>query len=360
MTGHNGPTRRGLMQSAGAAALLGTGSAFLPGASFAAGEMSSREKELYETAKKEGELTWYTSHSDDATAQALGRDFEAAYPGIKVNAVRTTAQVAFQRVSQEIKAGAMQVDVLSSTDLGHLAYFKDKNLLDKYAPENADKLIEIYRNYDPDGFYQVTSAGLIGIGYNTSKLKEEEAPKNWTDLTDPKWKDKIALGHPGFSGYVGTWTVMMRKLYGWDFFEKLAKNNPQIGRSVNDTVTMLNSGERVIAGTGPVGTTMESADKGNPLAMIYPADGSVVILGPSGIMKGVKHPNAARLFMEYLLSPSASQVWVKHHNEPIRPEVAPAQGSKSAKEVKAIRPTLAEVSKGIPEVIKQWRDTFGV
>ena len=103
-------------------------------------------------AKKEGELTWYTAHSDDVTAQALGRDFEAAYPGIKVNVVRTTAQVAFQRVSQEIKAGAMQVDVLSSTDMGHYVFLKEKGLLEKYVPENASKVLDIYKNFDPDGF----------------------------------------------------------------------------------------------------------------------------------------------------------------------------------------------------------------
>ena len=74
--------------------------------------MTPHEKELYEAAKKEGgELTWYTAQSDDITAQALGRNFEAVYPGIKVNVVRTTAQVAYQRVTQEIKASAMQVDV---------------------------------------------------------------------------------------------------------------------------------------------------------------------------------------------------------------------------------------------------------
>ena len=59
------------------------------------------QKELYELAKKEGEVTWYTAHSNDTTAQALGRDFEAAFPGIKANVVRTTAQVAYQRVTQE-------------------------------------------------------------------------------------------------------------------------------------------------------------------------------------------------------------------------------------------------------------------
>ena len=124
--------------------------------------------------------------------------------------------------------------------------------------------------------------------------------------------------------------VTLKKLYGWDFFEKLAKNNPQVGRSINDTVTMLNAGERIVAGSGPVGTAMESAGKGNPLAMIYPPDGSVLIIAPSGIMKGVKHPNAAKLFMEYLLSVEASQIWVTHFNESMRPEVKSLNGAKSA------------------------------
>src|SRR5437764_8357960 len=165
-------------------------------------DTTAREKELYELAKKEGEVTWYTAHYNDTLAQALGRDFEAAFPGIKANVVRTTAQVAYQRLTQEQKAGAMQVDVFSSTDIGHYVALKEKNLLEKYAPDNSSKLIDVYKNYDPDGFFTVTSAGLIAIGYNTAKLKEVDAPKNWPDLLDPKWKEKIALGNPGFSGYV--------------------------------------------------------------------------------------------------------------------------------------------------------------
>jgi len=325
----------------------------------AAREMSAREKELYTAAKQEGSLTWYTAHSDDVTAQALGRDFEALYPGIKVSVVRTTAQVAFQRVSQEIKAGAMQVDVLSSTDIGHYVYLKDKKLLEKYVPENAARVLDIYKNYDPDGNYFVTSAGMMAIGYNTTKVAAADVPKTWMELNDPKWKDKITLGHPGFSGYVGTWVVTMRKLYGWQYFDKLAQLNPQIGRSANDTVTMLNAGERVVS-AGPNGSTLQSAGKGNPLAMIYPSDGAVLIFAPSGIMKNVKHPQAARLFMEYLLSPEASQIWVDHFGETMRPEITPPNGAVAAKDVKTVTPSVEEIFEGFPEVIKQWRDTYGV
>ena len=350
--------RRSFIIGSSAFLLLGTDKRVL---AQSAPAMTPHEKELYEAAKKEGgELTWYTAHSDDITAQALGRSFEQLYPGIKVNVLRTTAQVAYQRITQEIKASAIQCDVLSSTDLGHSVELKAKGAFEKYIPENASKVLDIYKGYDPDGYYYVTSAGMIGIGYNTAKVKASDAPKNWTDLLDPRWKDNIALGHPGFSGYVGTWALTMRNQYGWEFFEKLAKNNPRVGRSIVDTVTMLNAGESAIAGSGPVGVLLDSVKKGNPLAMIYPTDGTVLIIAPSSIMKGAKHPSAARLFMEFLMSEGASRIWVEHFNESIRPEVSAIAGAVSAKDLKTIRPTVAEITKGVPEVIKQWRETFGV
>src|SRR4030081_1233258 len=343
----------------GSSALLALGSGRKALAQSAAA-MTPHEKELYEAAKKEGELTWYTAHTDDITSQALSRAFESIYPGIRVNVLRTTAQVAYQRITQEIKASAIQCDVLSSTDIGHSVELKVKGAFEKYVPENASKVLDIYKGYDPDGYYFVTSAGLIGIGYNTAKVKEADAPRNWTDLLDSKWTDNIALGHPGFSGYVGTWALTMRNQYGWQFFAKLAKNNPRVGRSIVDTVTMLNAGESAIAGSGPVGVLLDSVKKGNPLAMVYPTDGTVLIIAPSSIMKGAKHPNAARLFMEFLMSEGASRIWVEHYNESMRPEVAASEGAKSAKDLKIIRPTVAEITKGVPEVIKQWRETFGV
>ena len=190
--------RRHFMIGGSALLALGSGrSAFAE----AAPAMTPREKELYDAAKKEGgELTWYTAQSDDITAQALGRSYESIYPGLKVNVLRTTAQVAYQRITQELKASAVQCDVLSSTDVGHYVELKAKGVFEKYIPENSSKGLDIYKDYDPDGHYFVTSAGLIGIGYNTAKVKEADAPKNWTDLLDPKWKNNIALGHPGFSG----------------------------------------------------------------------------------------------------------------------------------------------------------------
>src|SRR3979411_3107370 len=258
--------RRSFLLGSSALLVLGTG----PKASAqSAPAMTPHEKELYEAAKKEGgELTWYTAHADDIPSQALGRAFEQFYPGLKVNVLRPTAQVAYQRITQEIKASAIQCDVLSSTDIGHSVELKAKAAFEKYVPENSSKVLDIYKGYDPDGYYFVTSAGLIGIGYNTTKVKEADVPRNWTDLLDPRWNNNIALGHPGFSGYVGTWALTLRNQYGWGAFWKLVKNNPRVGRSINDTVTMLNAGESALAGSGPVGSLLASVPKGKPLAVV--------------------------------------------------------------------------------------------
>ena len=314
-------------------------------------------KALEEAAKKEGELTWYTSHYASEGAEELGAGFTKMY-GIKVNVVRVTAQVAYQRVQQDIKNNQVICDVFSSTDLGHFVRLKAEGRLEKYVPENTPKIDEAFRNFDTDGYFHTTSAGQVVISYNSSKVKAEDAPKSWTDLLDPKWKSKVSTGHPGFSGYVGTWVLMMKKVYGWDYFDKLEKNKPQIGRSINDTVTALNSGERLVA-AGADGSTLFSAARGNPLAVNYPTDGSVLIIAPSGIMKGTKHLNAAKLFMEYLYSIEASEINVHNFGIPMRDEVAPAKGAMPISKVKILKPTIAEADKGIPEVIEQWRDTFG-
>src|SRR3979490_1929640 len=170
--------RRSFLLGSSALLVLGTG----PKASAqSAPAMTPHEKELYEAAKKEGgELTWYTAHSDDITSQALGRAFESIYPGIRVNVLRTTAQVAYQRITQEIKASAIQCDVLSSTDIGHSVELKAKGAFEKYVPDNSSKVLDIYKGYDPDGYYFVTSAGVIGIGYNTRNAKQGHAQNNGT------------------------------------------------------------------------------------------------------------------------------------------------------------------------------------
>jgi len=324
------------------------------------GQMPAWEKDLYDAAKKEKQFTVYTAHYNTEEASRLCEAFDKKYPGVKCNFVRTTAQVAYQRFQQDLKANAPVASVFSSTDVSHYPPLKKSGLLLQYKPHNLDKMVDSLKSYnDADNYYTVTAAALMVISYNNSLVSEKDAPKNWPDLLDPKWKDKVSIGHPAFSGYVGTWVVLMRKLYGWDYFKKLEKNKPQIGRSVNDTVTMLNSKERWVA-AGPEATTLLSRDKGNPLAVIYPTDGSLLMVSPSSVPKNAPAPNAGKLYIEFLLDREAAEIQVKSHSLSVIKGIKAAPGAKPLEEIKVVRPTEEEITIGIPEVKEQFRDTFGI
>jgi iron(III) transport system substrate-binding protein len=310
-------------------------------------------------AKKEGTVVWYVSMFDIDTAEKVGKAFEEKYPGISVQVVRATAGVIYQRVLQESQAGVFADDVFSSTEEGHYLNFKDKKLIRPYLPAGADQVLPRFQHIDPDNDYQVASVGLILLLRNTQEVPLAEAPKQWKDLLDPKWKDKISFGHPAFSGYIATWVLSLTKLYGWEYFEQLAKQNPLIGRSANDAITQLASGERLVA-AGPDATTLKAKSRGNPIDIIYPEDGSIFMTAPSAILAKAPHPQAAELFMDYFMTKEYSQLLVQNGFSPLRPDVSPPQGLRPLSEVKLIRPSAAELKTGIPEIIEKFRATFGV
>ncbi len=316
------------------------------------------ETALVAGARKEGSLTWYIAQVDGETAEDMGRAFTRQYPGVTVSVIRTTGQVAYERLMQDLRNSAPQCDVFSTTDIAHMPALMKRNALARYVPDNAQALAPAFKGLGEDGFYYPSTSTLMLIIYNTQKVKQEEAPRAWTDLLDPKWKGRVAFGHPGFSGYVGIWALAMRDQYKKEYFDKLARNNPRIGRSGNDPITLLNAGECVV-GLGPLSTTLLSASRGNPIAMQYPSDGSVLCIGPSGVLASAPHPNAARLFANWLLSPAFGTLAAEHFVYPARADAPTIKGAKPLDTVKLIRLTTAEIAKGVPEVIEQWRDTFG-
>src|ERR1700733_10857875 len=217
--------RRSLLAGAGALA------AAAPFAARAAGITP----ELIAAARKEGSVTWYIAQVDTPTAEMIGRAFTAQFPGVKVSVIRTTGQVAYERLMQDLKNDSPQCDVFSTTDIAHMPALRKRNEIANFVPENAAAMAPAFQGLGEDGYYYPTTSTLMLIIYNSQNVKPDEAPKNWPDLLDPKWKGRVAFGHPAFSGYVGCWTLAMRAQYGWQYFDKLAKNNPRIGRSGNDS-----------------------------------------------------------------------------------------------------------------------------
>lgn len=316
---------------------------------------------LHDAARNEGELTWYTVPQTSEVAEKMGRTFTARYPGVKVNVVRTTAQVAFQRLNQDLKAGTPNCDVFTSTDLAHYVDLKGRNLLLKYLPAAVAQQDKRVQNMDPDGYFHASSCFMMGLVYNTQKVTAAAAPKSWTDLLDPRWSGASLVAHPAYSGAAGAWCIEMRKLYGDAFFTKLAANKAHVGRSTIDAVTNVISGEASVS-AGPMSLAARSAARGNPVATLAPKDGPVLILSPTGILANSRRPNASKLFMEWLLgSEDTEQISREEFSVPLRANAKPAPGVLGLGDANPLlAPTPPQMVAQIPKVIDLWRDAFGV
>lgn len=316
---------------------------------------------LHDAARKEGELTWYTVPQTSEVAEKMGRTFTARYPGIKVNVVRTTAQVAYQRLNQDLKAGTPNCDVFTSTDLAHYVDLKGRNLLLKFLPAAVARQDKRVQNMDPDAYFHASSCFMMGLIYNTQKVQAAAAPKSWADLLDPKWSGAALVAHPAYSGAAGAWCIEMRKLYGDDFFKKLAANKAHVSRSTIDAVTAVISGESSVS-AGPMSLAARSAAKGNPVATLAPKEGPVLILSPSGILANTRRPNASKLFMEWMLgSEDTERISVEEFSVPLRANAKPAPGVIGLGDANPLlAPTPPQMVAQIPKVIDAWREAFGV
>src|SRR5262245_65152299 len=168
---------------------------------------------LIEAAKKEGKVVYYTS-VDLPLAEKVAKSFEAKYPGISVRVERTGAERVFTRIAQEYGSNIHAVDVVNSSDAAHLIVWKRNGWLEPYVPEEVAQHFPA-EHKDPDGTFASFRVYLCTMGYNTSLVKPEDAPKSFADLLQPKWAGKIVKAHPSYSGTILTATYQTARDVGW-------------------------------------------------------------------------------------------------------------------------------------------------
>jgi len=190
----------------------------------AARPVLSDETSLVADAKTEDSLTWYSAQVDAETSEKLGRTFTKRYPGVDVAVIRTTGQVAYQRRLMDIKNHTPNCEVFKATDISHLPILKEKGQLTEYKSANATSLLPAFQSLSDPGWSYVTNASRYFLIYNKDLVRPEKAPKSWLDLLDPRWKGRVATGHPAFSGCTGTWAVGLRKLLG--LFREAGEERP--------------------------------------------------------------------------------------------------------------------------------------
>jgi iron(III) transport system substrate-binding protein len=315
--------------------------------------------ELIAAAKKEGKVVNYTS-VDLPLAEKVAKAFETKYPGISVRVERTGAERVFTRIAQERSSNIHACDVVQSSDAAHFVVWKREGILAPYVPE------EVAQHYpaehkDPDGLFASYRVFLCVMARNTDLVKEADAPKSYQDLLDPKWAGKIVKAHPGYSGTILTATHQTARDVGWDYFEKLAKQRVMQVQSASDPPKKLALGERAIMADGIEYGVFQLKETGKPVDVIYPAEGTPLIIGPNGVLKNAPNPNAARLLQSFMLSAECQQFNVDFGGlRSAHKLVKDKPGRKPLAEIKVMKDDAAAVEKESEEIKKRYTQYFRV
>ena len=315
--------------------------------------------ELIAAARKEGKVVHYTS-VDLPLAEKVGKAFEAKYPGIAVRIERTGAERVFTRIAQEQSSRIYACDVVQSSDAAHFVVWKRDGLLAPYLPEDVAKHYPA-EHKDPDGMFASYRIYLCVMARNTDLVKAEDAPKSYADLLDPKWAGKIVKAHPGYSGTILTATYQTARDVGWEYFEKLSKQRIMQVQSASDPPKKLALGERAIMADGIEYGVFQLKETGKPVDVIYPTEGSPLIIGPNGVLKSAPNPNAARLLQNYMMSAECQQFNVEFGGlRTAHGLVKDKAGRKPMKDIKVMKDDAAAVEKSGEDIKKRYTQYFKV
>ncbi len=176
-----------------------------------------------------------------------------------------------------------------------------------FKPANFDKIPDEAK--DKDGNHIAQRLNMMTIFCATTKCREADEPKTWTDLTDPKYKGKMVMTDPSFTALQVSVVGMMAKKLGWGFYEKLRQNDMMIVQGNQQVSDMLKRGERLIAAGALDSYAADDRTDGHPIKTIYPSEGVFVIPSPTAVVKGSPNPNAAKLFAAFMISDAVQKIF---------------------------------------------------
>ena len=262
-------------------------------------------KDLIAAAQAEGELTVYGSCEEEYLAAAC-EHFQELY-GIKVNYQRLSTGEVQAKIEEE--KGNPSADVWFGGTTDPYNVLAKEDLLEPYAAQNASHLLsDMYK--DPDGKWYGIYKGILGFMVNTDELTRMnlEAPADWQDLLKPEYKGLVWLSNYNTAGTAKLVINTMIQKYGHDegiqYLVDLDKNIEVYTKSGSGPSKNVGTGECVI-GIGFLhdGITQIVDNGYDNVKLVIPSSGTSFEVGATAIFKGAAHPNAAKLWIEYALSP---------------------------------------------------------
>ena len=253
----------------------------------------------------EGKLVLYTSQPN-TDAQQTADAFMAKNPGVTVEWVRDGTPKILSKLRAEIEAGQPQPDVLLIADVVTMEGLKGEGRLLAY-PE-ADISAYDAGLMDKDKSYFSTKLITTGIVYNT---KAPFVPESWLDLAKPEAKGLVAMPSPLTSGaaMIHTVTLTGNLTEGWDFYAEMAKNGAQAAGGNGDILKAVSGGDKLFGMIVDYMPIREKA-KGAPVEFVFPKEGVSAVTEPVAILSTAKNPDAAKAFIDFILSEEGQKLAV--------------------------------------------------
>lgn len=335
---------------AGKLELLGRAVVVLALIALARGEILAAERS--ERAEAEDKLMFYTT-ANAADTKAIVDGFTKIHPKITVEFARTTDSQLMEKILTEARAGRSLWDVVATTGFyGHL--LKKRGLLAAYDSSERKHFRDGFK--DPQGFWTSTYTTYAVFGYNTRLVSKQNIPRSHDDLLKPAWKGQVGVESRAYEWFTATISGMGRDK-GLSFMRGLAKQQPELRPGRTLLAQLVAAGEF----NGALTSYMHNFDTlkagGAPVEWIHLAP-SFANLHPVGISAKAPHPNAARLFIDYMLSQRGQEVVRALKRIPDRIDTPPDPPSL----LKGVTPafTAPEIYDDFDRYIKLFQDVFGV
>lgn len=268
-----------------------------------------------------GKLVLYTSQPNEDAQQTVDA-FTALHPGVEVEWFRDGTTQVMAKLAAEFEAGAPQPDVLLIADSVTMEGLKAEDRLMAY-PE-ADTSAYADGVMDPDGFWFSTKLITTGIVYNTSA---EMVPSSWADLTKPEAQGNIVLPSPLTSGAATIHMVSIAGVpgLGWDYYQALAEQGA-IAQGGNGGVYQAVAGGEKLYGFVVDFLAIRGSNDGAPVAFVFPQEGVSAVTEPVAILSTAQNPDAAKAFVDFLISVEGQEMAAAQGYLPAHPDVTPPAG----------------------------------
>jgi iron(III) transport system substrate-binding protein len=300
-----------------------------------------------------GTITLYTS-VPQPIADKIQADFQGKFPEIALEVFRSGTSAVVAKVATEKEAGGIQADLVWVAEPSTYEDLKDQDLLLKFTPAEARNLPKEMK--DPEGYYYAGRLINMIIGFNTSVLTP---PKEWPDLLKPEYGGKLGFPTPLRSGAAEASVKTLVDKYDWKYFEDFKSNGGFQVKNNSTCRDMLSTGELVV-GVLLDYMVRSAKAKGSPIDYVWPEDGAVFIPSPIAIFSTSKNPDAAKVFVNYVLSVEGQNTMVELGNFiPVRKDVEPPAGAPGLGKIKKLSTDWNAVQEMRQDTKDRWTALFG-